>query len=885
MREYNLGYELSSDEIKQAALTKSPDLQFLQAIDIPEGAKLDIVAVKSLLLDENNEYIGDKTIDANKPIYLPMVIAGHDVLLALVPTLEGMQPFFMDSLGQNAALESRKEIAKSVVMLLKSLKSDVLDLKDISVSQQTHNACGLAVVSNILSLQEAFDKGQAINSIILYQGENKKEYFQKMGDDFVRDGVLPDKKREKRKDTKEELDTKKRQVLKNDLDKAIRDNDTDAAKKCIDQLATNFDPDSFYIPFQGETTKLADYPVFNALINGRVEVFNYMREKIPNLDLSRAISAMNVEINVAQLPCRKEDEMNAGKMKSDKTYSIDEDQLKKVHKILKVLDETLDWEGKKKINLFTLATYFLDVELARKFVNYPKFAEVANEISTRSGRPINYAAGGLDQDPRYKELFDLLYGSAEVKNSLHQNKNFVSNLLDSGQFNIAHQFLKDNIGKIDSTILPILLNGVLSSGIREVKEGKKTEVNSLVDAYSIILKEVLKKAVNEGLSGGDISDQLSLVPANIFVINEKDQFIGKQYLEATINQLKPLLEKGAVKLKDLCNIDPDFLMLLADNVNLLKNVKLSIDDSAMLVGAISEEALNVLKKQDPLLHQFIEIGRDTMKLYDFVNKLDRDKEFRAKYDAMKKTSNLFPLNIIDSKLQKVEQSRGFFGNLIKRLNDRFFPLQVDVTTTPILAEIDKVNEIQTVAGTYKKAHRKIIETSKQEDVNPKLESLKKLKDEYDKTVMKIKSTEGAIDSTEALQKLNLKFLEILASPESISKTNKAELVREARVEYLSSAFTKEIAERIEKLYTINCAEILQKTLQNTFKIIDTNKRLDPKAKIKQIEVLLKNVDMVLAHPSKDVKVNIAAITHTIPVDDKLAIKFKKKSSNGAERGA
>jgi hypothetical protein len=214
-----------------------------------------------------------------------------------------------------------------------------------------------------------------------------------------------------------------------------------------------------------------------------------------------------------------------------------------------------------------------------------------------------------------------------------------------------------------------------------------------------------------------------------------------------------------------------------------------------------------------------------------------------------------------------------------------FPLKVDFATTPILTEIDKANEIKTVAETYKKAHRQIIETSKQDDVNSKLGYLRELKDEYDKTVMKIKSTKGAIDSTEALQKLNLKFLEILASPESLSKTDKAALVREERVEYLTSAFTKEIAERIENLYKIDHAEILQKTLQNTFKVISTNSRQSDEEKSKQIKVLLKNVDMVLASPSKDIKANLSAITNTIPVKSTFAEKAKNKVGDGLVVGS
>lgn len=58
-----------------------------------------------------------------------MIIDNHDVLLALVPTVDGIQPVFVDSLGQREPNDRRFIEAKKVVTLLKNMMNDVLDLK------------------------------------------------------------------------------------------------------------------------------------------------------------------------------------------------------------------------------------------------------------------------------------------------------------------------------------------------------------------------------------------------------------------------------------------------------------------------------------------------------------------------------------------------------------------------------------------------------------------------------------------------------------------------------------------------------------------------------------------------------------------------------------
>ena len=200
MREYNLDYKLNSEQILAVIDSKKSGLQFLPSVDHDLNEALNLSEVQVMLVDA----FYASNLDNTKPIYLTMVLGGHDILIAFIPDQNGMQPYFIDSVGQdsNPNLEQRRKIAKDVVESLGAFVGDINVIKDISVNQQFREACGLAVVSNILSVQDAFDKGQSINHKILYQGENKEKYFQDMGNDLVAAGVLPDKNGIQRKTLK-----------------------------------------------------------------------------------------------------------------------------------------------------------------------------------------------------------------------------------------------------------------------------------------------------------------------------------------------------------------------------------------------------------------------------------------------------------------------------------------------------------------------------------------------------------------------------------------------------------------------------------------------------------------------------------------------------------
>ena len=178
-KKYNLGYCLNSDEIKVAAnILANDDLQFLNSIDLPTTNNVSMSAVSEIIIDGY--------FDANKanPIFLPMVITGHDVLLSLVPSKNGtITPYLNDSLGK---IESgAKAIALKVTNLLKTLDDNIVDMIDLSIPQQYANCCGLAVVSNIASINKAFHEGKTIDTSCLYQGENMEQYYQNLGDNYV----------------------------------------------------------------------------------------------------------------------------------------------------------------------------------------------------------------------------------------------------------------------------------------------------------------------------------------------------------------------------------------------------------------------------------------------------------------------------------------------------------------------------------------------------------------------------------------------------------------------------------------------------------------------------------------------------------------------------
>ena len=113
-----------------------------------------------------------------------MVITGHDVLLSLVPSKDGtITPYFNDSIGK---VESgAKAIALKVTNLLKTLDEYIVDMIDFSIPQQYANCCGLAVVSNIASINKAFHESKGIDTPCLYKGENMEQYYQNLGDNYV----------------------------------------------------------------------------------------------------------------------------------------------------------------------------------------------------------------------------------------------------------------------------------------------------------------------------------------------------------------------------------------------------------------------------------------------------------------------------------------------------------------------------------------------------------------------------------------------------------------------------------------------------------------------------------------------------------------------------
>ncbi len=179
---YNLNYQLNSDEIKLAAnVMTGDDLQFINSVD-SEHTQIE---------RGNYAFIADIVIpnflelDKTKPIYMPMVIAGHDVLLSLLPKQNGaISAYYNDSFGFIDDGD-RKYIAKTITWMLKAVDDRVEDLVDLSVFQQFANCCGLSVVSNIINLHNAHSINREIGTEVLYQGEDMESYYTNLGESSV----------------------------------------------------------------------------------------------------------------------------------------------------------------------------------------------------------------------------------------------------------------------------------------------------------------------------------------------------------------------------------------------------------------------------------------------------------------------------------------------------------------------------------------------------------------------------------------------------------------------------------------------------------------------------------------------------------------------------
>ncbi len=173
---WDLNKQLSSDEItKFTQLLYPRKIQFIESPD--NDAELDEATFSDLLTDSFH------TQDKEMPIFMPFVINGHDVLLALIPTGDGkLQAYFADSLGFSEVSKSRG-LAKKAIDAINNYYPDIIaeDIIDISVHQQTKQNCGLTVIDNILTILNCYDNHKEIYLTELPTAKAKLEYFQNLG--------------------------------------------------------------------------------------------------------------------------------------------------------------------------------------------------------------------------------------------------------------------------------------------------------------------------------------------------------------------------------------------------------------------------------------------------------------------------------------------------------------------------------------------------------------------------------------------------------------------------------------------------------------------------------------------------------------------------------
>lgn len=778
--EYSLKYQLSTDEIKASVRSGNgdSDTQFTAPVEIKAGEEIDIRSLVGLFFDEDGQLVGDKgVVDTSKPFFIPMIIDNHDVLLALVPTADGVKPVFVDSLGQRELNDRRLTEAKKVITLFKNMMNDVLDLKDISVNQQFEEACGLAVISNIESIKKAVAEGREVNSQVLYQGQEKKKFFQDMGDDLYKKGVLPDVQGKKR-DFQNEFFIKLGMAIqqggsRQEIEALIANDKTGLDIKRVLVGNENFDHTSL---------------LEAALIGGNFEVFKWLVEE-KELIIAEGVSGMNLKFNSGQ------PEANPAVVKGAK-------------KILAYIDANTDSKTKSKINLHMIAAFYMDVDLCEKL---RKDLEIdINMMGRRSVSAVSIATSNKEAESQQISKVLLSDPRINVKDSF-----ILTMLVNEERFVNAMDFLRKFANQIKQ-------NEIVT---KDEKEQENGGLKTLIGVLAMKPIDPEKRV-----------DAEKLFVALLAASNMSDQ------------------RYEVIRTYDFGS-NPDFTENIYKKYGQLY-LKLSEQERAY--------TQELIKSKQGFIFEFIDIATDDKKLEKFARKLDTDPNLRKQYNDMKSGGNYFPLNIIDEKYKEVVAEKGVLSRLMQSIKEFLFK--------PIIMESSqlsyhfkpavKVSNDLTPDDEYKKAHRKIIEQSKQEDVNIKLGELKSVKDAYDLTRVEINRAQGVIDSTDKLKELNAKFFEILADPYASHKDNLRK-IQEVRLECLCAAYNKEIGGKIEKLnqkLPLDQAVAMQKTIHTTYEIIMKNSLLDPDTKAKQIETLSLNIDKILHDPKSNLKENIAVIT-------------------------
>jgi hypothetical protein len=350
------------------------------------------------------------------------------------------------------------------------------------------------------------------------------------------------------------------------LENAIKDRRNEEAKKLVDEIAREFVENKelaekqFYTEFQDKWGTFRDYPLMSPLYYGNKEIFDYMRQKL-NPDLSRAISANHILINVAIKPCGASE------------VTIDEARLGEAQDILNVLNSEMTWEQKKKCNLLLLSVFFLNQGVVESLIVNPKFAEVANEIGGRGIKPINIALSFYGDEQRYTAISDLLLQQEAVRNDLAGNTNFIRNALNNNNAELVEKYihiLNDNVVMGAG----ILLINALAVASNEANKEKEVEILRKLAAISISkLSNTPYNTVFNFIYGMEQkSGQLSL---------EHKAFLTNEFVKA----IKSQLESGACTLSYLKNEGCEELCrIIAKNPEIINGVVLGSADRDLFYG-------------------------------------------------------------------------------------------------------------------------------------------------------------------------------------------------------------------------------------------------------------------------------------------------------------
>ncbi len=179
---WDLNRRLNSDELRAFLQLQRPNIQVMNCPDgFEDGGE---AALTDFLRDSFRAF------DRTKPIFIPYVRNNHIVMLALMPTSNGMlRAYYADSLvglqdGGHIDLGTR------IVELLSGSFPHIVhnEIRDVSVLQQVGNNCGLAAIHNAIKLFDYFGNESNLDnfSLAINDVASNEEYFQRYGDSLLK---------------------------------------------------------------------------------------------------------------------------------------------------------------------------------------------------------------------------------------------------------------------------------------------------------------------------------------------------------------------------------------------------------------------------------------------------------------------------------------------------------------------------------------------------------------------------------------------------------------------------------------------------------------------------------------------------------------------------